>query len=731
MEDPQAGDRGPQVPRADSRRPASGSRERVSLLDAHAPVTGPRTRATTLRWATSIVVAIATVVALLVLGIEGDRQLRISTERTVRSVLVTTLEAEKAALSIWADHHLRLAKTIAEDPRARDHAVAIATLPANTTNQSGEALLGRIGQELSSVLTRHGYVSLLVVHRDGRAVRLEMANGQTHSCTVLLSAAPPAVAALDGRSQLSPPAPPQEFLSCTGLDATRLEPTMYVSAPIRSGTETVAALLLGVPPAADFTRILHIARIGDSGETYAVDAHGRLISETRFHEELIGLMLLPPTTGKSAVLDLTIRDPGVDLTAGERPRLPAAEQPLTRSVRAATNGEHGVDVEGYRDYRGVVSVGAWTWLPSLGIGLVTELNQAEAYARQRMLRIGFWSIFVPLLASVLGLLGYTALVRILRRRVADARALGQYQLEEKLGQGGMGAVYRARHTLLARPAAIKVLDGAEATPMRIARFEREVHVTARLSHPNTVSVYDYGRTPEGTFYYAMELVDGVDLEQLVLTEGPQPPARVVHFLEQICGSLAEAHAAGSIHRDVKPANVMVTRQGGIADFVKVLDFGLARSVEQHDVRLTANHIIAGTPLYMSPEQVVDDDAIGPASDLYQLGALAYFLLAGREPFRATTYFELLHHHVSTPPVPPSKHLQEKLPGALEALVLECLEKTPERRPASAEALREQLERLDIPRWTRAEAQRRWTETARSAHVRIATAAPGGATVVGK
>lgn len=684
-------------------------------------------------WAVTALCAAVAVGGLTVLGIEIDRSLLASTRRSVRSLLETTLQTEKAAITIWAQGHMRLAETIAEDPRARDGILEIAALPAAEVDLRGPALVSALGKNLSRELGRHGYVSVLVVRPDARTLRLSVPDGKVLSYSVALSRLAAAQAALDGQTGLSPPIRPRDFARTRASALEELPPTMYVTVPVSRGGETVAAILLAMPSSADFTHVLQMARLGDSGETYAIDVHGRLISETRFPAELAKLGLLGPVpSGQSAsagALNLVLRDPGVDLTEGEVPALPAAERPLTRPVLAATNGGSGVDVIGYRDYRGIPSVGAWTWLPSMGIGLVTELNHEEAYARHRTLRGGFWFIYVLLGASVIGLLGYTVVVLVLRRRVADAQALGQYHLGQKLGEGGMGSVYRAQHALLARPAAIKMLDGASASPERVARFEREVRTTAKLTHPNTVSVYDFGRTPSGTFYYAMELLDGINLEQLVEHEGPLPPARAVHFLEQICGSLAEAHALGLIHRDIKPANVMVTHQGGISDFVKVLDFGLVRAIAHQNVRLTASQNIAGTPLYMSPEQATDDQNIGPASDLYQVGALAYFLLTGREPFRAATYFEVLHHHVRTPPEPPSKHLDTPLPADLEDLVLECLEKSPERRPASALVLRERLEQLSIPRWTRAEAARASAQTPRSGKIPVGRPTALEATVV--
>lgn len=296
----------------------------------------------------------------------------------------------------------------------------------------------------------------------------------------------------------------------------------------------------------------------------------------------------------------------------------------------------------------------------------------------------------------------------LRRRVREATRLGRYTLVEKLGSGGMGVVYRAEHAMLRRPTAVKLLDLAEVGERGLARFEREVQLTAQLTHPNTIAIYDYGRTPDGVFYYAMELVDGLDLEALVRSHGPQPPARVAELLRQACGSLAEAHEAGLVHRDIKPSNLVVSRRVGQGDVLKVLDFGLVKDVRSRDDDgASTTDAIVGTPLYLSPEAISAPDEVGPASDLYALGAVAYWLLTGRPVFEATTIVELCAAHLSERPLAPSAR-GAAVPPALEALVLACLAKRPADRPASAAALASALAACEAGTWSRGEAEAWWS-----------------------
>jgi serine/threonine-protein kinase len=313
----------------------------------------------------------------------------------------------------------------------------------------------------------------------------------------------------------------------------------------------------------------------------------------------------------------------------------------------------------------------------------------------------------------------------LRTEAARVRHLGQYTLERQIGAGGMGVVYRASHAMLRRPTAIKLLPPDRAGEGSLLRFEREVQITAQLSHPNTVAIYDYGRTPDGLFYYAMEYLDGINLEDLVRLHGPQPAGRVLAILDQVCGALSEAHERGLVHRDIKPANIILTERGGEPDVAKVVDFGLVDSYASGDPRLTVSTpgVLTGTPLYLSPESLTSPDAGDPRSDLYALGAVGYFLVTGRPVFEGVTIAEIIGHHLHTDPVPPSQRLGRPVPPDFEAVLLQCLQKHADDRPSSARALREALRRCArVPPWTTSQAAA-WWGTFRSTGVAHSDALP--------
>ncbi|MGA2797730.1 MAG: serine/threonine-protein kinase [Thermoguttaceae bacterium] len=320
-------------------------------------------------------------------------------------------------------------------------------------------------------------------------------------------------------------------------------------------------------------------------------------------------------------------------------------------------------------------------------------------------------VMLPFLAVMVAVFG-AYIIHSIRREAFTARQLGQYVLKTKLGAGGMGEVYQAEHQLLKRPCAIKLIKPDKvAEPAVLTRFEREVQATAKLTHWNSIEIYDYGRSDDGTFYYAMELLPGLGLDDIVKFHGPLPPARAVHFLRQACKALREAHAKGLIHRDIKPANIFAAERGGIYDVVKLLDFGLVReqSGEAEDMQLTQVGTFSGSPLYMCPEQKRSYHNLDARSDIYSLGAVAYFLVTGRPPFVGDNIYDIIAAHARDP-VTPASELNPAVPQDLELVINRCLAKMPANRFQDVDTLEKALAACACAdQWTEDQAAAWWRE----------------------
>ncbi|MEZ5320375.1 MAG: serine/threonine-protein kinase [Vicinamibacterales bacterium] len=293
-----------------------------------------------------------------------------------------------------------------------------------------------------------------------------------------------------------------------------------------------------------------------------------------------------------------------------------------------------------------------------------------------------------------------------------AQDLGSYRLVSRIGTGGMGEVWMARHQMLARDAAIKLVkpqgESARQADLAVRRFKREANIIASLQSPNTVYLYDFGVTEDGHFYYVMELLDGISLQELVTTFGPQPAARVAAILRQLCASLEEAHQKDLLHRDLKPSNIMLCKVALAHDVVKVLDFGLAKAIGPSEgTQLTLEGVTTGTPGYMAPEIAMGESRVDARADIYAMGCVAYFLLTGTMVFEDPNPMAMALKHVQAAPDPPSSRTELPIPESLELLILACLAKKPDDRPASVREMLDQLDACDVPAWTADEADRWW------------------------
>jgi serine/threonine protein kinase len=658
-------------------------------------------------------------IAALLLGGVGwlvHRSVENAMRENLAGGLTTILNADVEALRLWTKDQTAIAQALARAPALQPafrELLAIAQRPDVTPAALLQSRpLADVRTRLAPFLENFAYSDFLVVSPSMRVVG---AKGDAPINSVLDGYRAEFFGkVLKDGSSVSKPFRSTLLLPDADGQLKAGLPTMYAAAVIPDEDGKPLALLgLRIRPEGDFTDILQTARFAASGETYVISKTGLLLSKSRFDSDLKRLGLLPDVADAQSILTVEVHDPQVNMMEGQRPSLSRSEQPLTKLAAKAVAGGEGVEMDAYGDYRGVPSVGAWKWLPEHDFGVLTEVDVADVYQPLYVLRRAIWSLLGLLLLSTVGIFGFMIVVARQQRRIEKAQKaitqLGQYTLEEKIGAGGMGSVYRARHAFLRRPTAVKMLNADNVTEDSLARFEREVQLTSRLYHPNTIAVYDYGRTSEGVFYYAMEYLEGINLEDLVKKCGPLPEGRVISILQQVCGSLAEAHDIGLIHRDIKPANIFLISRAGLSDFVKVLDFGLVKAVDTEEAaKLTQANVTVGTPHYLSPEAVERPDSVTWLSDIYAIGAVGYFLLTGSPVFAGKTVMEICMKHTRTMPEPPSVRLGRPVSPGLESLILRCLAKNPKERPPCARALAELLDRLEPDRrWTRIDADAWW------------------------
>lgn len=655
---------------------------------------------------------IATTV-MVIAGLLVHRAIESTLKESLKSELETLLQVETEMLKTWLVAQESNAESMANNINVRSMILQILDEPpiAGTTAQPlDSADLAEFHSHFSDMLApslrAQDYNGFVLLDREGKVV---MASEKDLIGRERVPAFGDFVnRVFEGDSTVSLPFPSVAVLPDGPNNSKTGMPTMFVAAPVRDNNfQVVAILAMRINPEKEFTRILQLGRIGESGETYAFNESGLMISNSRFDEELILIGLINDSYDARSLLQVAVRDPQGDMTTGYNPSVRRSKQPLTRMAASAIKGNKGVDVEGYNDYRGVPVVGAWAWLPKYGFGIATEEDVAEAYHSLIILKRVFWVLLLLLLAASITIFVFTLLLTRLERKARETaiklKKLGQYQLEQKLGEGAMGVVYRGQHAMLRRPTAIKLINASRVSERAIDGFEREVQITSQLTHPNTIAIYDFGRTPEGVFYYAMEYLDGIDLQQLVQDYGRLEPERAIFIIRQVCDSLSEAHMHGLVHRDIKPANIMLNRRGGMADVVKVLDFGLVHDSEES----TDGARFAGTPLFMSPEAIQTPRAIDSSSDIYSLGAVAYFLTTGRPLFMEKSSREVCKKQISDFPVLPSE-IVETFPEDLESVIMSCLSKSRFDRPQTAREVCRLLENCeDAGKWTAVKAENWW------------------------
>lgn len=653
-------------------------------------------------------------------GLWMYRGIKVSLNQILADKLQTILDADVTALELWMSERKSTAQIWARQADVRRTVTELVAIGQSKDEPRAELLessaLRQLREELQSFGSKPGEEGFAVIDRSGLVLAAE--RDKNVGIHLRFSDIDTLAPTFEGTTTITKPFPRGAFAPNQEIDMG--SPVVWVSTPVRDQTGSViAALGFGMRADHQFTRILSVARIGKTGETYAFDEQGFLISESRFDDELRSKGLIPADPNSRSIFHIQIRDPGTG-----SPSRDLANRPLTKLATAAISSRNdsgstqkkGVILTPYRSYRGTEVIGAWIWLDGFKIGVATEVEQSEAFALLSYPLTAFWIRFLSLAFALSVLAAAAFRIAALQKKLGVIQQLGQYSLIKKIGQGGMGQVYLAKHAMLRRPTAVKILKEDKPSASAVRRFEREVQAASQLNDPHTIEIYDYGRTTDGTFYYAMEYLSGISLAELVAVGGPQPPARVIKMLRQICSSLREAHAVGLIHRDIKPQNIMLCNRGGDPDFVKVLDFGLVKDLagltatDLSASTLSSAAIVAGTPLFMAPETIRMPLEVDRRADIYSLGVVGYYALTGKPIFECESQTDLLRHIIDVVPVSPSKQVETEIPVELEQLIMDCLAKDPSDRPESIESVLDSLNRIPIVEpWTEVEARRWWSQ----------------------
>jgi serine/threonine-protein kinase len=653
-------------------------------------------------------------IALAAMGWWSYGQVRQSLRDLRAAGLAALIEAEAGVLTVWVDEKKRAAERWATDEPVQREAAALVRLAQGGTaaaavcrSDSRRKLLAQI----APFVALEEAVAVNLIGRDG-AIIAALHDDYCGRSVGEGGFAKRLEPVFSGRTVFVQPFHESERVGGGG-PVPFDRPLVWVETPVRGDSgEVIAALGFGRLADARFGTLLALSSGQSSREAYAFDGRGLMLTQSRYLGDLRAIGRVP--AGDSGILRIPVRDPGGNLLAGYRPAAAPPEWPLTRLAQdalgalASGGANEGAILEPYRGYRGAEVIGAWRVLREKEMVIAVEIEAAEAYAPLKYLEIAFGTLLGFFAAALLAAVASS--LWAMRLKLREARRVGPYTLEREIGEGGISHVYLARHSHLKRPVAVKVLKMALATDEMTTRFEREVQLCSRLSHPNTIEIYDYGRTPDGTFYYAMEYLDGLSLEELVQAEGRLPVSRAVHALRQVCGSLKEAHDRGLVHRDVKPHNLMLCRHGGELDVVKVLDFGLVKELENAHTRdITQFARVLGTPLYMAPERLRDPADADARADIYALGAVAFFLLTGRRVFETHSDHDLVYQvlNVAAPSV--AECGAADAPAILVDLVARCLAKEREARPSGIAEVAAVLAEVARQRPWREEEAREWWE----------------------
>ena len=702
-----------------------------SLLDYHThqslvvtpPSSGPkiRTRSTlsttyqthSWRWIVAPLRALAAGVPFLIAGVLLiqwlDHRVQTELESSVAQYLSDTISHRVADFQQWESERLSEAEVWSQHPGITAPINALVKLAREHKTDSGELLEAlqnaKHGQELRRQLQLLvGTEDVKYAVWDRRMVTL--CDWNQHEQPTILGK----FVTVNGAAMLTPvlTGQPRVYFPRLGsvvTDGYEMEtkaPVLSVIVPIRENGAVNAALLIrGYGLEEKYSRMVEEWSDGLQGEVYLINSRCVMMTKSRYQPLLDRLFSEPNSLRKAHY----VHDPGVDL-ACETPDTARAVWPPTVMANQLSKGRNGINVDGYRNYVGRRVVGAWHWLPEHEIGIALEKEYDDAFRIADLFRSGMAWISGLFGLGFLGTIIATTITSARRKKLIDLKDVGPYQVQELLGEGGMGRVYLAEHALLCRQSAVKVLTHGNDDLSVIGRFEREVQLASQLTHPNTISIYDFGRNRDGYFYYAMEYINGGHLGQLIEFSGPIPPGRCIYILRQLCHALNEAHLAGVVHRDIKPQNIMVCNRGGEPDFLKLFDYGLVKSFApgvSHSPSQTK--IVVGTPRFMAPERLNSPWLADPRVDIYSVGALAYYLLTAQLPPLVTLEAGIDHQQtgVETLDLPPDV-------VEFGEILSVCMAVEPAARPSNMSSLIRELEDLSrkFP-WNRNDSLQWWTQ----------------------
>jgi serine/threonine protein kinase len=620
--------------------------------------------------------------SLFFLGIWTHNYVRNSLLEVRHAELSRTINSLELSLDIWIKDYKHDVQSFSRDPEIK---AAISNFLEDPNSKP------QVVNLFESDLDLNRYSGYAIVTLDGMVVLTSDTAKKPFALPEKPSAAITSV--IRGETRFGPPVFLKEW---NRKDSSA---NVWVSHTItnREG-QAIAIISLARAAKEEFSMLLSVTHMGETGESYAVDPNGMLLTNSRFQEQLLEGGSNHFEEGDS-VFNFYVRDPGVSLKS-EKPKEAKEFWPLTKPAQAIQSyallneKKLGLIKEPYRDYRGEEVIGAWLWFPEYRFGVITEIDKSEAYSILPVINSAF--IIVGLVLAGFLILSMFSTLQIVRLSAKVNRdKFGSYIIQKQIGEGGMSNVFLAGHELLQRPTALKVLKPEALNEVSKSRFKAEAKQISRLRNPHTIELYDYGVTEEGTIYYAMEYLDGINLKELIKLSGELPINRTVKILLDVCYSIKEAHDLNLIHRDIKPQNVMVCVLGGIYDMVKVLDFGLVKDLE-HDngEELTKQTDITGTPIYMAPERITTPTKTDNRCDIYAIGALAFYMLTAKPLYDYKNDLDVMYQIINTVPENVNT-LRDDVPDTLNNLIAVCLEKDPDERPESVDFLIHILRQLAI------------------------------------